>query len=395
MKLFDDSVRTYTASKEPRESIYRFLNRSAQSIYEETRNILETWFQDYPKDYQLDMHKRICSKLDNDHLGAFFELYSYAMLRYQGFVTKPQQIVDKVKSNPIDFLAQSVDTHLFYLEATVAMDIDTSSVSQGTIRELWNALDSLQEPNFRIKLYIEQESIHNLPQKKICSDIHEWLQTLDPDEVSGWTTIPTRDRWPHYDLNGWKIVFVAIPKPPDRRGKLGGKTVLALSSSAQRSKPLNSLQKALEEKAKKYGNFDLPYVIAVNVLAKDSLYCGIDEVLFGQEVALIDKQSGEAVMTRSPLLPDRPTEENGFWSARRGPRNQQVSAVLLVNELMPWSIARKTPVLWHNPCAVKPLDPNLWQGPQMILDLTAPEPYWQARVGKEAQEIFHLHSGKK
>ena len=190
----------------------------------------------------------------------------------------------------------------------------------------------------------------------------------------------------------WKIVFYAIPRPLDSQGQ-ANKTVVYQLSEARKVEAENSLRDALETKSKKYGNFELPYVIAVDVLAIDFLDCDIEEILFGQEVALFDKQSEEITMTRSPLLPDRSPQENGFWYARRGPRNQHVSALLLADELMPWSVARKTPVLWHNPWAERLLDPNIWQGPQIIPNMDAPEPYMQERVGKKGHEIFHLQPG--
>ena len=203
------------------------------------------------------------------------------------------------------------------------MDVKTAAVSQRILRELWNELNALQEPNFQIELSVKRESTRSLPIKKLCADIHDWLQKLDPDEVSRWRTTSIQDRWPHYDLDGWKIVFIAIPKAPNSRGKPGN-TVFGQSSPAQWRKAQNSLQTALKEKEDRYGNFELPYVIALDVLAINSLGCDIEEILFGQEVALFDKQLEEITMTRSPLLPDRPTQENGFWYTRRGPRNQHV-----------------------------------------------------------------------
>ena len=53
MQLFDNSIRTYEGLREPQESIYHFLSRSARPKYEETRNLLEKWFQDYPEPYNL------------------------------------------------------------------------------------------------------------------------------------------------------------------------------------------------------------------------------------------------------------------------------------------------------------------------------------------------------
>jgi len=394
MKLFDDSVRTYEGLREPRESIYQFLNRSARPEYEETRSLLEKWFQNYPEPYKLNLSKEFRSKPEKQHLGSFFELYCYSLLRVQGFDIKPQQVVDKMKGNPVDFLIKSADTPLFYLEATVAADSDKASISQKILWQLYDALSTINEPNFLIEINVELESTHNLPIKKMRSDLQGWLQKLDSNEIIRKRTALGHDDLPHcyYEHNGWKIVFYAIPRPLDSQGQ-ANKTVVYQLSEARKVEAENSLRDALETKAKKYGNFELPYVIAVDVLATDSFGTDIGEILFGKEVILFDRQLEDFSLTRSPLLPDRPSEENGFWRARKRARNQQVSALLLVEDLMPWSVVRKTPVLWHNPWAERPLDPNIWQVPQMIPDMNAPEPYMQERVGKKGHEIFHLQPG--
>lgn len=124
------------------------------------------------------------------------------------------------------------------------------------------------------------------------------------------------------------------------------------------------------------------------MVAMDAIGCDIREVLFGQEVFLIDRRTEKMLATRSPLLPDRPSEENGFWFARRGPRNQQVSAALLAKGVVPWSLVSDTPILWHNPYAARPLNPDIWQGPQMIADMDTLEMH--RREGKEAWEILQL-----
>ena len=391
MKLFDDSVRTYEGFREQRESIYQFLNRSAKPEYEETRNLLERWFQDYPEPYKVNLSKEFCSKPDKQHLGAFFELYCYSLLRAHEFDIKPQQVVDKIKGNPVDFLIKSSDTPLFYLEATVAADSDRASISQKLLWQLQDALSTLNEPNFLLEINVESESTHDLPIKKMRLDLQGWLQKLDPNEIIRKNTALVHDNSPHcsYEQNGWKILFYAIPRSIDSRDQ-AHETVVYQLSGARKVEAENSLRDALETKAKKYGNFEFPYVIAVDVLARDSFGTDIGEILFGKEVILYDRHSKELSLTRSPLLTDRPSEENGFWRARNRARNQQVSAILLVEELMPWSVARKTPILWHNPWAEKRLDPNIWQGPQLIPNLDASKPYMEEKSGKKGYEIFNL-----
>ena len=106
--------------------------------------------------------------------------------------------------------------------------------------------------------------------------------------------------------------------------------VLVQFSTPRRARPQNAVSHALESKANRYGELQLPYIIAVDMVAMESFGCDSGEVLFGTEVFLIDRHTDKMTVTRSPLLSDRPSQENGLWFARRGPRNQQVSAVLLV-----------------------------------------------------------------
>ncbi len=388
MELFDDFQRTYEGFKEPRESNYAFLNRSARPEYEHIRHVLEQWFLGYPEQHRHALRASFRSRTESTHLGAFFELYCHELLKQQGFLVQAQQIVDQTVGRPVDFLVLSTETPLFYVEATLAADSNASSTSQKLLWQLQDTLNELNEPLFQVSLEVESESIHSLPTTQIRRDIHRWLQTLDSDEVAR----RERDDRPYYyfEREGWKIIFLAIPRAVEERGKPGN-TVLYQLSVPQWSQPQSSLSVALESKADQYGELQLPYIIAVDMVAMTSFGSDIGKVLFGQEVFLINTRSEEMTVTRSPLLPDRPSEENGLWFARRGPRNQQVSAVLLVKGLVPWSLVSDTPVLWHNPYATKPLNPDLWQGPQMIADMDTLQ--IRRREGKAAWEMLHLDPG--
>ena len=71
MQLFDDFQRTYEGFKEPRESNYAFLNRSARPEYERTRHVLEQWFLGYPEQHRHALKASFRSSTENTHLGAF------------------------------------------------------------------------------------------------------------------------------------------------------------------------------------------------------------------------------------------------------------------------------------------------------------------------------------
>jgi len=120
------------------------------------------------------------------------------------------------------------------------------------------------------------------------------------------------------------------------------------------------LRKNLRDKTYRYGNFERPYIIAINTLP------------------IID---GEVLRT---VLFD----EDGLWSQERG-KKQRVSAVLFISGLRYTNIARSTPILWHNPWAEYPLDNVLWQGPQMVYDTQ--NKIAQLKEGRTIWEMLHLH----
>ncbi len=80
MNLFDVGDRPYLGWHELFESCYAFLNRSAHPRFAKAREVLEEWFQDYPTHNQEKLSKDFRSSIDQQHLGAFFELYCYSLV---------------------------------------------------------------------------------------------------------------------------------------------------------------------------------------------------------------------------------------------------------------------------------------------------------------------------
>jgi len=145
--------------------------------------------------------------------------------------------------------------------------------------------------------------------------------------------------------------------------------------------PHLKIKKAVREKAGKYGKLDLPYIIAINVLES----FGLDDIdirnglLWGDGTQYIIRDD-LAIEEKPALFPAR------TLYGPKGEQNTRVSAVLIVANLFPNSIARETPVLWHNPWAKKPLDKNIFPFPQWV-----PENDTLVKHdGKEARELFSL-----
>src|SRR5947209_2307528 len=85
MKLFNDFTRVDAAAARNQEGSFAFLNRVATPWWSEVRQLLERCFQEYCRDASsekaADLRARFRSPDGRQHLGAWWELYVYWLLR--------------------------------------------------------------------------------------------------------------------------------------------------------------------------------------------------------------------------------------------------------------------------------------------------------------------------
>jgi hypothetical protein len=384
MKLFGTYSRTDESFIRFPESSYAFLDRCARSEYEQVRRLLEAWFQDYPSDpekkhYAKDPQANLCSSfqapVNRQHQGAFFELYCFALLRSHRFEIEIEREIPKSRKRP-DFLVHLNGVPICYFEATCVAESDQDAGNEVKFRQISEMLMALPSPDFDIGFLVEKEAPANSPPvARMRSDLERWLQSRSPDELH---------RYLAYD--GWDILFSLSPRQRTRQQKGGYPS----RTTGWWGDSRGSIPTSLRDKARKYGKeLEHPYVIALDVVALKAMMASVEQLLLGTSFGERGRHAQATTEPESPLGRPRTTAEEGLWFGRSGGRNQHVSAALLVKELLPWAIAHKTPVLWHNPWAAKPLNPALWQGPQKIFDLQ--NGCWQDRAGKEGWELFQLN----
>jgi hypothetical protein len=142
------------------------------------------------------------------------------------------------------------------------------------------------------------------------------------------------------------------------------------------------IRKAIENKAKKYGELELPFIIAVNVVANHCDNIDIMNALYGDESILVTQAAGGR-------LTERPGRKlNGAWFGPQGPRNSLVSGALIFECLSPWSMGVVTPELFHNPWAQRPFPVSNWPLPYCVADLAAKRV--RHEHGKTAREVLDL-----
>jgi len=362
--LFDDIARNDNRPARYAQPRFDYLNKSVRPECERIRNLLEQWFEHIPSKVQLEIRSRFRDNDDRQFASTFFELYLHELLLLSGFHIDFHPPIEGETTHP-DFLVIRDGKQLFYLEATIAASSDTRAATKARENQVYDTLNRMESPNFFIGLEIYGAPDTPPQGRKIRNFLERQLASLNPDEVTeqlkrgGSRALPSWN-WKHED---WRITFFPIPKSTSARAKPGVRPIGLQIPELSWHTPHIGIRNALQDKTTKYGHLDLPYVIAINVL--DELDVGDDDIenaFFGEEqctVTFRDNRLIEHVPGRKP---------NGLWYGPNGPQNKRVSAILVAVNLYPSSIAKVTPILWHNPWANYIIPRHIWSLPQSIPD---------------------------
>lgn len=381
--LFDNITRQDQSPRGHAEPLFTFLNRSSRQSSHEIRKLLEAWFLCYPPEHQSDLKARFRSDNDLTHQSAFFELYMHELLLKLGYEVDVHPEIEGVLTHP-EFLVKRKGKGHFYLECTLAKGSHDDVATENVENRVYEALDRMDSPNFFIMINVAGFPKSSPPARKWRTYLEKKLSKLDPDKLGeilkkgGLEALPS---W-STEFNGWRVTFRPIPKSPKKRGKPGIRPIGIRFSAVEWSKTHINIKNSINEKATKYGNLDLPYIIAINV--QDFCCDDLDVMdgLFGNEITSVTiNQNGlyEFAPGRKP---------NGAWIGPQGPQNTRNSAALIFRNLSWGNVAKETAILWHNPWAQKPLDINLWPLPQKIIYKDNGK--IEFKRGKLPREIFDL-----
>jgi len=351
--LFKNRKRDYHGIARQSESTYSFLDRSARLASEKVRNILESWFSDYPENEQ----KKLQSRFRNDFESAFFELMLYALFRCRGCEVDPHPEINPDSTRHPDFLVAFPDGKKFILEATVTKDESPEEKKKRKIlATFYDDIDREAFPNFWL-LFRKVTGVENVPSSRLFIDfMHHQLAKLNPDRIL--TGVRSgKEKGPSiiYTDGPFQIEVVALPRDPKNRGKGWGGSIGTYPAETRWGGTNKALLKALKPKASRYGKPMLPYVIAVNSLSPwgtnidDIFNCllGVPEPPFP-----LNQNSNNRTRTLEIL-----------WLGPKGCRNTRVSAVI-VGMVSPWNLPRADIRIYHNPFAAYPCDIFPWPIPQ-------------------------------
>jgi hypothetical protein len=217
------------------------------------------------------------------------------------------------------------------------------------MNRVYDALNRMVSPNFFVMMKMHGAPKGSPPASKIRSFLEARFRELDPEvivrrvQANGLRDLPT---W-RFEAEGWTIDFSPWPKSPDARGKPGLRPISVQTHGVQVVTPHVAIREAILSKAGRYGDLELPYVVAVNALGDFVDHDAIVDALLGEEQITFQE-------TAEGSTPPRLTRKlQGAWTTPSAPRYTRVSAVLVFWRLLPWTTGRAFSCLYHNPWAQK------------------------------------------
>lgn len=380
MQLFDDINRDDTGPAKQTEPPFQYLNRSARPEFQKIRDVMEEWFSHYPSDKQAEFRQEF--RNEENHQAAFFELFAHELLLKLNCTILQLHPPTNQSTTP-DFQVKDASGTEFFIEATIRKDGRTNP----HVDSLCEIVDSLESPDFFICLQIIKPPVTTPSKRKLQAFLKSKLEEIDWTEIAALQAkdVDNLPIW-EYEEGEMKVQFSPLVKSNDLRGKSGSQTLGIVNEGAFWVNHGEALKKKLRSKATKYGQLEVPYIIAVNGLdffPEDEPSIDIINALLGTEQFIMQMPLGDSpkiAMTRKP---------DGLWTGSPDkPTNTRVSGVLFLPGLFPWSVPRSKIRLYHNPWAKYPAKSCLTELPQAIIK----DNHVEFHDGKSLYEIFDLPS---
>lgn len=383
MTVFDDIDRVFEGYHNRIMSEFEYLNLSARPEAENVRQLIESFFNNYPESQRATLRDRLRSRVDKDHISALFELVLHELLLRMNYkVIAIEPTLPNTRRSP-DFLVEATSGQRFYLEATLATG--KSQLEEGAatrLDEILEAIDNIESPDYLLSIKWEGGARRVPARAQLTGPIIEWLGGLQYDHVArayaGDLQVPRLD----IEIEGMRLSIKPVPRTKSR-GISGQRAIGVERASVNWIQPHVALKKAVAKKASRYGNLELPYIVAVSS-ADFSLNLDVElDALFGSAAVQIRHNNGVIVAQRYVRNPD------GLWRGPNGPQNTRVTGVLSMHGLSAWQLALRRCRILYNPWAQHPLCVDL----PMIDTLAVVDGASQDTCGQSLSEIFELSDG--
>ena len=338
LTLFDQFDRTDSSPAWPNEDTFSFLNRVTGPTWQRQRDLLESWYRDFPDSDRKNLQRRFCSSDPRQHYPAWWELYVHALFSALGFRVTVHPDVPGTDGHP-DFLVEW-DALSFYVEAaTVFSGVVSPSRESRALSDIEDAITRMDASTFWVALRVDRVGTSVPSLRWVRREISKWV-ALDPDEVGTMPANPTDPAtWRTFEFQDWIISLRPSTWSPEYRGHPDNRFIQMRTGMGGFIDDVPKLRNAVRRKGRSYGTPDKPVLVAVLAANGFMDEVAVVDALFGGQTLQMDIQTGAARIVRNP---------DGLWISTRGAAARRISGVLLGVGILPHTVATRWPTLWHH-----------------------------------------------
>jgi hypothetical protein len=282
MQLFPDKIRSDLKYASPNERSYSFLNRSGIEKFGVVREKLNKWFGHYPEPEQYELKRRMQSK--EQFFDAFFELYMHEFFFNKGFQLSVHPILENTSKQP-DFWVTKEKELNFYLEVKVVHDeSDEERNYRKKQKKIADELNKLDNFPFWISIrHLKLKNEQSFSVKPVIKKIRETAKTFDYFQMIE----PILEESLYFEDENIQIELAFWPRKSSLIEGMNPAIGVYAYFDAGIVNTNESISKAIEDKARKYGKQNHPFIIALNV-SSPTLFSFDDlELLIGKDLQFI------------------------------------------------------------------------------------------------------------
>jgi len=373
--LFEEHQRTRTEPLKRGETLWEFYDACALPGYDEFRSVINQWLGEISEKDSRELIGRMKYGGNREFGACLCELSVHAFLIKSGFKVVAHPEIPGTTKRP-DFAAfDDAGVLIAYVEVTTVNPPNAQEKEKNRENPFYNAIDGVKlPPGCALGYNLVRAGESSPPLKPLVSEIEQWARENEEAAKSS-------DVVRTFTAGEWVVELELFG---------GGKSMEpapgAIGAAFLRGgmiEPHRDMREGLEEKAKRYGDLNAPYVIVVadgkdQLFSKDSIKSALTEAVLGDEIIQF-KSGGVAHQTFA---------RNGFWHGAAGARNRHVSAVVLLPDTELWKLRNENrqPTLAINPWARHRLPDKLRALPRFEPD----NDLWVFRQGERFADILKL-----
>lgn len=328
MKLFDNIKREDLRPAYYNQPTYNYYNLSAREDISTIRNILDSWFQEYPDCEKYELK----SRFKKTFYDSFYELFLFILFKRSGFEIEIHPSIENSIKRP-DFLIKKNNVEIYIEAKSVNGKSQKEEASENLMNKFYDDLNKTKINGYGLHLEKLNLKTNNQPKTKNLIEIIE-KESIKIIEIGSYDNEKI-----YIDNNDITLIVSLIPLK-NRSNSHSNRTICIHPLEISYGGGENYIRKGINSKSKKFAVLQKPYIVCINaidnkVTSKDD----IDSAVWGT-VAICTKN--EFVESGTPVH----SPDGVFYNKK--PVNRNLSGVL-ISRVFPHNIKISEHFLYKHP----------------------------------------------